>query len=55
MKTTLTRRDLIGAAGVAAVGLAMGDAVALADERAPRLPMAILLRGGLSDDYVTKI
>ncbi|MEA2709566.1 MAG: hypothetical protein QOF78_2167 [Phycisphaerales bacterium] len=55
----ISRRDLLGAAGAAAVGLAVADAhgapsLTKADD-APRLPMKILLRGGLSNEQVQAI
>src|SRR4051812_44921560 len=57
-KTTTTRRELIGAAGAAAVALALPAAALQASDSTavpPRLPMNILLRVKLDDDATARV
>ena len=59
-KTRVSRRAVLGVVSAAAVGLAVSDATAVpaaspaAAER-PRLPMRILLRAGLSPEFLDQI
>ena len=54
----LSRRQLLAAAGVSAVGMAIQDVswrLTLPGRKPPRLPLSILVRGELQDSYLQQI
>ena len=58
MENLLSRRAVLGAAGAAAVGLAVSDVSAVpaaAVTPKPRLPMRILLRAGIAPEFLNQI